>query len=160
MTRRYVKSLLLHHENEIFLSGLMSITGFRQESIYAKKGSKGKTTYTFKKKISVFVNAITSFSYMPLIFIFFSGIAISFVSLMFIALFIFFKLILGTSYLSGWSSIMLALCFFGGSILASIGVVGIYLGKIFIEVKGRPCIVKDVFPRNLTKNRTLDSGPF
>ncbi|HTA77715.1 MAG TPA: glycosyltransferase family 2 protein [bacterium] len=159
MTRRYVQSLLLHEEKEIFLAGLMSLTGFRQEPFYAKKGSKGKTTYTFEKKIAMFINAITSFSYMPLTLIFLLGVIISLASLAVISWFLFFRFILGLSYVSGWASIMLTLCFFGGSILASIGIVGIYLGKIFMEVKRRPCIVKDVFPKNLKKNKLLPNEP-
>lgn len=147
MTRRYVKSLLLHHEKEIFLSGLLVITGYRQEMVYAQKKNKGKTAYTLEKKITLTLDAITSFSRRPLIFIFLLGTTISFLSLGGVFCFILAKFIWGLTYLSGWSSLMLTICFFGGMSLASIGIVGIYLGKVFIEVKNRPCIVKDVFPK-------------
>jgi putative glycosyltransferase len=156
MTKRYVKSLLLHHEKEIYLSGLLILTGYRQEMIYAQKGSKGKTTYTFEKKLALTLDAITSFSRKPLIFIFLLGTTISFFSMGGIVCFLLTKFIWGLTYLSGWSSVMLTVCFFGGMSLASIGVVGIYLGKVFIEVKNRPCIVKDVFPKTKKSKKILD----
>ena len=157
MTRRYVQSLLLHQEREIFLSGILVDTGFRQEVIYAQKGYKGKTSYTLEKKLTMVVDAITSFSHKPLIFIFLLGTTISFISLGGIFCFLLAKLIWGITYLVGWASIMLTICFFGGLSLASIGIVGIYIGKIFIEVKKRPCIVKDVFPKS-PKNKKKITG--
>lgn len=145
MTRRYVQSLLLHEERETFLGGLMCLTGFRQEGVVAHKSSKGKTAYSMAKKIAMMVDGVTSFSSAPLIFIFLFGMAISSIALIGgLALFI-TRVFLDIEYKFGWSSILLAICFFGGATLASIGVIGIYLGKIFIEVKKRPCIVQDVF---------------
>ncbi len=152
MTRRYVKSLLMHQEKEMFLAGLMNITGYRQEPVIEQKGHKGKSTYTLKKKISLTVNAITSFSHVPLIFIFVFGLIVSFISLGAIFWVLFSKLILGITYLSGWASLILITCFFGGLTLAAVGAVGIYLGKIFVEIKNRPCIVKEVYPKNLRRS--------
>ena len=152
MTRRYVRSLLLHEERELFLAGLLNITGYRQEPVLAKKGDKGKSTYTFQKKLSLTINAITSFSHMPLIFIFVFGTAVSLLSLGCIFWVLFSKVIMGITYLSGWASLILITCFFGGLSLSAIGAVGIYLGKVFVEVKKRPCIIMDVFPRNMKRS--------
>jgi putative glycosyltransferase len=152
MTRRYVQSLLQHKEKELFLVGLMNLTGYRQEPHYTQKGHKGQSTYTLKKKLSLFINAITSFSHVPLIFIFVFGTAVSLLSLACIFWVLFSKLVLGITYLSGWSSLLLITCFFGGLNLAAIGAVGIYLGKVFVEVKNRPSIIKDVLPKGLKAN--------
>lgn len=157
MTRRYVQNLLRHEEKELFLVGLMNTTGFRQEAVTAQKGHKGKTTYTLRKKLSLFISAITSFSHVPLIFIFVFGALVSCLSLAAIFWVLFSKILLGITYLSGWASLLLITCFFGGLTLAAVGVVGIYLGKVFVEVKNRPCIVKDVFPKNLRHSTNMDN---
>ena len=77
MTRRYVDALLRHHEREVFLAGLWHITGFDQRPQIIRKHTTSKTTYTFRRKISVLVNSVTSFSSTPLMAIFYIGIAIS-----------------------------------------------------------------------------------
>ena len=57
---------------------------------------------------------------------------------------VFTALVLGVDYLSGWTSLLATMCFLSGLMLASIGVLGFYLGRVFVEVKGRPVIVKRV----------------
>ena len=83
MTRRYVDALLLHEEREVFMAGLWHITGFNQQAQTVKKGSTSQTTYTFRRKMSVLVNSVTSFSNAPLVGIFYIGISISFFSFVF-----------------------------------------------------------------------------
>lgn len=77
MTRRYVEALLLHNEREVFLAGLWHITGFDQHPKSVKKHCASETTYTFRRKISILVNSVTSFSNVPLVGIFYIGVAIS-----------------------------------------------------------------------------------
>ena len=84
MTRRYVNALLSHQEREVFLGGLWYITGFDQRSQVIKKHNTSKSTYTFRKKMSLFVNSITSFSNAPLTIIFYIGISISLFALAYI----------------------------------------------------------------------------
>jgi len=69
MSRRYVSSLVEHQDREVFLGGIMAITGFKQVPLVVKKYSKGSTTYTLGRKVSLLVNAITSFSSRPLVFV-------------------------------------------------------------------------------------------
>ncbi|MGC7986126.1 hypothetical protein ACP3XM_25105, partial [Salmonella enterica] len=67
MTRRYVKSLLLHLEREINIGGLWIITGFKQVAEQVRKHDSSPTTYTLSRKFSHLVNAVTSFSSRPLV---------------------------------------------------------------------------------------------
>ena len=145
MTRSYVNALLLHKEREIFLAGLWSITGFEQHIQVVSKWSTSPSTYTFKRKMSLFVNSITSFSNAPLIYIFYLGIFISMFALSYIVYLLSHWFLMGKS-LSGWTSIIASLWLLGGLIISFIGVIGIYLSKIFIETKQRPyTIVRRVY---------------
>jgi putative glycosyltransferase len=144
MTRRYVHALLQHQEREIFLGGLMALTGFRQESIEGVKLDKGTSAYSMSKRVIATVNAVTSFSDRPLLFIFLMGSAFSVASLLSGAYMFVRVEFFGAQYAAGWPSMVVLINFFGGAILASIGVVGLYLARVFVEVKRRPCLVKEV----------------
>lgn len=145
MTRRYVDPLLLHKEREVFMAGLLHITGFKQISYNVQKQSLSKTTYTFQKKFSLLVNAITSFSNRPLIAIFNIGAFISFASILYIIYLISHWLLVSES-ISGWTSVMASIWLLGGMIISFIGVIGIYLSKIFSETKQRPyTIIKQIY---------------
>ncbi len=144
MTRRFVQSLLLFTEREPIAHALLHMTGYAQEAVAVDKRDKGTTTYTLWKKIALFINAIASFSDRPLIYIFYTGAAISFLS----ALYIFF-LIIRRYFLyitvDGWTSLIVSIWFLGGLTIFFIGVIGIYLARIFTEVKQRPIsIVREV----------------
>lgn len=149
MTRRYVDALLLHTEREVVIAGLWLITGFDQRPQLIKKHNHSDTTYTFRKKMSLLVNSITSFSNAPLIAIFYIGITILCVAGGYIA----YLLIHWTFFakpLSGWTSVMASIWFLGGLIISFIGIVGIYLSKIFSETKRRPyTIVKQIYRNHL-----------
>lgn len=137
MSRRYVQSLLLHREREIFIAGLWHITGYRQVPVQVIKHSKGQTTYSLGKKLALAVNAVTSFNDKPLVFIFYTGAAISLTAMVFM-----FKVLL-TSFITrisveGWTSLIISIWFLGGLTIFSIGVIGIYLSRIFMETKNRP----------------------
>ncbi|MGZ3698787.1 MAG: glycosyltransferase family 2 protein [Bdellovibrionota bacterium] len=144
MTRRYVRGLVAHSERELFLGGLLSITGFRQEGVAFDKGSKGSTAYTLSKKLWSTLLAFTSFSDKPLFVIFFTGLGISAATFGVILFLLFRILVLGFVYQPGWTSLLLATSFFGGLTMTSIGVLGLYLGRVFMEVKHRPCVIKEV----------------
>ena len=73
MTRRYVWALVQHMDREICLTGLWVITGFDQRPIPVVKGHREGSTYSFRARISAVVNAVTSFSNRPLIYIFYLG---------------------------------------------------------------------------------------
>ena len=145
MTRRYVDALLRHEEREVFMAGLWYITGFIQSPRIIKKHQTSETTYTFRRKISVLVNSVTSFSNTPLISIFYIGISISLFAGIYIAYLVFNWMFLAKPP-SGWTSVMASIWLLGGMVISFIGVVGIYLSKIFSETKRRPyTIVRQIY---------------
>jgi putative glycosyltransferase len=144
MTARYVRGLLAHHERELFLGGLFGITGFRQVAITADKRHKGSSAWTLRRKLKVALQALTAFSARPLWLLAGIGTLISAGSALAILYMIVRVTILGMPYQSGWASTMVTISFFGGLNLLAIGLVGLYVAQIFAEVKGRPCIVKEV----------------
>jgi len=145
MTRRYVQSLLRHEEREVFLAGLWHITGFTQRPCTIRKLSSSETTYTFRRKMSLLVNSVTSFSNAPLVAIFYIGIAIFGFSALYTGWLIISWMFLAKP-LSGWTSVMASIWLLGGMVISFIGVVGIYLSKIFSETKRRPyTIIRQVY---------------
>jgi putative glycosyltransferase len=145
MTRQYVAALLRHQEREMVLFGLWALTGFRQNPISVKKRDKGSSTYDIRRKISHAVNAVTSFSNKPLIFIFYLGCFILLLSTVAAIDLIIRKIVYG-ALLLGWASLIISIWMLGGMTIFCIGLLGIYLAKIFIEVKQRPyTIVRDVY---------------
>jgi putative glycosyltransferase len=144
MTRRYVQALLTHQERELYLNGVMTITGFRQVAVPVDKSAKDTTTYTRLHRLSVALRAITAFSDRPLTFILVGGLTLSAIAAIAVAVLVVSVVVFGVHYASGWASLLAGLCFFSGLTLAAIGVLGFYLGRVFVEVKARPVIVKAV----------------
>lgn len=137
MTRRYVDALLRHKEREVFMAGLWFITGFEQRPYIVKKHSTSATTYNLRRKMSLFVNSVTSFSNAPLVGIFYIGVFISILAVVYISYLVGHWMFL-TKPMSGWTSVMASIWLLGGMVISFIGVVGIYLSKIFSETKKRP----------------------
>ena len=137
MTRRYVDALTRHQEREVFMAGLFHITGFDQRPHIVKKHSTSASTYTLRRKLSLLVNSVTSFSNAPLVSIFYIGLTISCLAALHIAWLLLRWFILDTP-LTGWTSVMASIWLLGGMIIAFIGVVGIYLSKVYAETKQRP----------------------
>jgi putative glycosyltransferase len=137
MTARYVKALVSHQERELCLSGLWVITGFEQRPIVVQKGSRPTSSYTTRKRLSVFANAITSFSNRPLVYIFQIGMAVMVLSVV-AAVALLYMSLNGRIGVPGWASIMVSIWFLGGLIIFCVGVIGMYLAKIFTEIKQRP----------------------
>ncbi|CUX63290.1 MULTISPECIES: glycosyltransferase family 2 protein [Agrobacterium] len=147
MTRRYVDALLLHREREIFLAGLWQITGFTQTPVEVAKLSLSATSYSFRRKLGIFVDSITSFTNAPLVFIFHVGVTISFLALAYILWLVINRLFLSMPQ-SGWTSVVASIWLVGGLNILFLGVIGIYLSKIFTETKRRPyTIVRRVYGR-------------
>jgi putative glycosyltransferase len=158
MTRRYVDALLKHRERELFLNGVMTITGFRQVAVPVDKPGRDTTTYGRLHRLSVALQAVTAFSDKPLTIIFVTGTALSALSAVVVLYLLFTALVLDVHYLSGWASLLAMTCFLSGLMLASIGVVGFYLGRVFVEVKGRPVIVKAVHEAPAPLHDLVDVG--
>ncbi|MCS6955756.1 MAG: glycosyltransferase family 2 protein [Candidatus Calescibacterium sp.] len=152
MKKKYCQSLIKHKERETIIAGLFSITGFKQRAVKIEKYKRFSTSYSLIKRISVFVNAITSFSNVPLILIFWVGIVVSLISFTYALWIIYRKIVYGIP-IEGWSSIMVAILTLGGIILISLGIIGIYLSKVFIETKQRPyTIIREIYQKKELKN--------
>jgi len=156
MTREYVAALTQHEEREFVMSGLWVLTGFKQIPMTVRKHLKGASSYTLSRKLSHLVNAITSFSSKPLVFIFYLGCVILLISGIAALDLIIRKLLFGT-LLTGWASVIVSIWLLGGLTIFCLGVIGIYLSKVFIEVKQRPyTIIKDVYEHRIRPLETVD----
>ena len=145
MTKRYVQALLAHRERELNIGGLWIITGFKQATLLVRKHSTSTTSYTLSRKFGHLVNAVTSFSSAPLVFTFYSGLFTSISSLFYIA-YLFLRFYLISSPPSGYTSLITSIWFFSGLIIFFLGIQGIYLSKIFSEVKQRPyTIIRQIY---------------
>lgn len=146
MSRRYVDALLKLGDFNLFLAGMMSWTGFVQIGIPVAKAQRhGMSTYTLLKRVQLMVNAVSSFSGRPLVFLFNIGLLITVLSFSYAAYLVVRKVFYGDA-LVGFTSLMAMVLLSLGILTTALGIVGIYLGKIFSQVQNRPAyIVKDVY---------------
>lgn len=145
MSRSFVDALLEHEEVDVLLSGLWANTGFRQVPLEVEKKFKGTTSYDLSRQLKILVRSITSFSGKPLVYIFYLGLIISLIAFVAIVWITYEKLFAHVG-LSGWTSLFVSIWFIGGLLMLSVGVVGIYVERIFRQVKQRPrTIVKKIF---------------
>lgn len=140
MSRRYVDQLEKYTERSLFLGGVFALVGFNQVSITVQKGSRGATNYSIKKRAMLMVDAITSSTHRLLVYVFYLGIFISSMSFV-ISLFYLINAIFIKDYLGGWPSLILSIWFLSGIIILCLGIVGMYISKMFEEVKQRPLAV-------------------
>ena len=146
LTRRYVDALLQLGDRNLFLAGMMYWVGFEQIGRpVEKKRREGTTAYGLRRRWSLFVDAISSFSAIPLQILFQVGLLITLATVGCGVYFVINKLLDPTAVMLGWTSIIVLILFSLGIILTSIGLVGIYLLKIFTQTQNRPLfIVKDI----------------
>ena len=140
MSRRYVQALVQHRDREVCLAGLWVTTGFDQRPFEIAKGSRPGSSYTIRRRLSVLVNAVTSFSNRPLIYIFYIGIAVMVLSIVQAVVLIYRALTHGIG-VPGYASLMVSVWFLGGLMIFCLGIIGIYLAKVFTESKERPYTV-------------------
>ena len=145
MTRRYVAALLRFRERELVISCIWVITGFKQVEQVVKKHTVSGTTYSLTKKIGHAVNAVTSFSEVPLRLIFYIGIGIFTCAIVYAVKLAFYRLVLAQA-VDGWASVMVSIWVLGGLTISFVGIIGIYLSKVFSEAKQRPyTIVREIY---------------
>ena len=138
LDRKVVKVVRNFHENEPFLRGLIKWIGFKQTSIeYAPFARQyGKSKYSLKKMIKFALQGVTSFSIKPLYAATYIGFLLSIMSVLYVP-YVLYAFNNGKE-VSGWASIIMTIVFFGGLQLIILGIIGIYIGKMFIQVKERP----------------------
>ena len=144
MKKSYVKAVLEYTEKTLDVWAFFVLAGFNQIGVPVTKKSKGKSTYTFFKKLRMSIEIITSSSHRPLYSIFFIGLIWLFISGGHLIIIFINKWIYGAE-IEGWASIMASVWLIGGIVIFLLGVIGIYLSKIFLEIKNRPLtIVKSI----------------
>jgi putative glycosyltransferase len=150
MSQRYVAQLIRHRDREICLAALWVITGFTQIGIpVQKKDRAAGKTYGFADRVAVMINAITSFSSKPLVYMFYLGCAIMAVASLAGARLIWRVMYHGVA-VSGWPSLIVSIWFLGGTTIFCLGVIGMYVSKVFMETKDRPyTIVRAYYPASV-----------
>jgi putative glycosyltransferase len=147
MSKNYVNSVKLFFEKEIDLWGIFVLTGYKQIEMPVVKKYKGSTTFTFRKKLRHAIEVTTSVSNRPLYFTFVLGMISFFIALFNISVIVYQKFFLNM-IVEGWASILASVWLVGGMILLVLGIIGIYLSKMFLEIKNRPLtIIKKVYAK-------------
>ncbi|WP_421946235.1 glycosyltransferase family 2 protein [Pedobacter sp.] len=126
------------HENEPFLRGLVKWLGFKQFAIKYNPAARfsGQSKYTLKKMLRLALHGVTSFSIKPLYSAVYLGFTLSFASVLYIPYIIY--AFVNDVEVSGWASVIMTIVFFGGLQLIILGIIGIYVGKMFMQSKNRP----------------------
>jgi putative glycosyltransferase len=145
MTRRYLNALLQFKEREVWLAGILHMTGFMQLPVKVIKRQSSRTTYTMAGLARMFINGVTAFSTRPLAMIAIAGILLSLLAFTYTAWIVIQKIVYGIA-VEGWASVMAAILLIGGITLFFNGVMAIYIAKIYLEVKQRPStIVRELY---------------
>lgn len=138
LSKRALYLLAGYQERNLYLRGIIPLLGLPSTTVddVIKERTAGVSKYTLKKMLSLALDGITSFSVKPIYCIVYSGGIFILISIL-IGFYVLYSLISGTAE-HGWASLILSVWFVGGAILISIGSIGIYIGKIYKEVKHRP----------------------
>ena len=138
MSRRAVEHFSLYKETNLFLRGMMPLIGYQTDNVYydRKERVAGESKYPLKKMLALAFNGISSFSVKPISMITGLGLFIIVCSV-FAAIYALISYFTG-SVVPGWTSLILSIWFLGGLQLMAVGMVGQYIGKIYMEVKQRP----------------------
>lgn len=138
MSNRTLKALMQYSERNLFLRAIVRELGFKEGFVYYDRKAReaGESKYPLKKMLAFSIDGITSFSVAPLKFITFMGLTMTFVAVIMI-LFALMEYFQGKT-IQGWTSMLVSMWFIGGIITTGVGITGLYIGKIYTEVKRRP----------------------
>lgn len=145
MSKRALKGLSEFQEVNLFLRGIVPMIGYSTDVVYYERGERfaGESKYPLGKMISFAVEGITSLSIKPIRMITFLGFFIFLVSIG-ILIYSLVRHFMGATIV-GWTTLMVSVWAIGGLILLSLGVVGEYIGKIYLETKARPRFLIEQF---------------
>lgn len=138
MSKRAINSLEKYEESNLYLRGIIPSLGYKSDKVYfeRKEREAGTTKYSIRKMLGLAINGITSFSMKPIRFISWLGI---FFFLLGILMTIYYVILyMHSGLVPGWASIICTLWILGGTLMLSLGIIGEYTGKIYLEVKRRP----------------------
>ncbi len=138
MSRRALDMLSTYKEHNLYLRGLIPQIGLQTTTVddVISERYAGKSKYTLKKMLNLALDGITAFSVKPMYAIFYLGWVFLFIAFC-IGIYVVRALIVGTA-VPGWASLILSVWIVGGFMLIAIGLLGVYIGKIYTEVKRRP----------------------
>ena len=138
ISSRVLREFANFKEVNLFLRGMIPLVGFSSTSVYYERHERlaGESHYPLSKMLALAFNGITSLSIKPIRIITGLGLAVSFLSFIGVIWAVVSQLTGNTT--DGWASMTCILCFLGGIQLISLGVLGEYIGKIYMEVKARP----------------------
>lgn len=150
ISAKVLKEFANFKEVNLFLRGMIPLVGFKSSSVYYERNERlaGKSHYPLKKMLALAFDGITSLSVKPLRIISVTGAILSIISFLGVLWAVISNLLGNT--IAGWTSLIAILCLIGGIQLICLGVIGEYIGKIYMEVKGRP--------RYIISERTEDNG--
>ena len=150
VSTRVLKEFANFKEVNIFLRGMFPLVGFKSTSVYYERNERlaGKSHYPLKKMLALAFDGITSLSVKPIRIITGIGVGVSVISFLLI-LYALIAWIAGRA-VAGWASTLIVVAFLGGIQLISLGIIGEYIGKIFLETKHRP--------RYIVSERTEEMG--
>jgi len=142
--RKVIDAVLSMKEGHKIFSIMVRWVGFSSSSIHVLHASRkyGKSSYSFRNLIKMSIGIVTSFSDKPLRLMIKIGFMVAFISGVY-ALFLIYNGVINQVDVYGWSSVMVSMWFIGGVLMSIIGVVGLYVGKTFDEVKSRPVFILD-----------------
>ena len=143
MDRKVVKVFRRLRERQRFLRGLVFWVGFKRRAVtfVADERHAGHEKYSLPKMVAFALDSIIAFSSFPLVLAIFIGCAISVLSFLFGFYIFYVKVVHGTTLLPGIASVLISVTFMSGIILISIGLLGLYLAKVYDEIKRRPLYV-------------------
>lgn len=143
MDKKVTDALKQFRERNRFMRGLVSFVGFNQTVVLFDRNKRyaGTTNYPFRKMLRLALDAVTSFSTAPLKIITQFGFFVSFLSLIGILYAIGMRIFFPEFTVSGWTMIIISVLFMGGIQLIMLGILGTYIGRIYLEVQGRPLYI-------------------
>lgn len=138
MSKRTLQALMSFPERNLFLRGMVASLGYPSECVYYDRKARfaGESKYPFTKMFSFAVDGITSFSTRPIRFITYLGLTFILIAL-FVIIYALIEYFSGKT-IQGWTSLLVSVWFIGGVVLLACGIIGEYIGKIYIETKRRP----------------------
>jgi polyisoprenyl-phosphate glycosyltransferase len=139
MSRRALQCLQEYSEVNMFLRGIIPLLGFRTATVFYARSERfaGESKYPLRKMLALAIDGVTSFSVAPLRFISLLGFLVCAFSLVMVGIVLYGKLVQNGT-IPGWASSVLPIYFLGGVQLLSIGILGEYVAKIYLESKRRP----------------------
>ena len=160
MSRRVVECLKQYSEVNLYLRGIVPLIGFKSEIVYYDRTERfaGESKYPLRKMIALALDAVTSFSVVPLRIITYTGFLI-FIASMMVTLWALWVRLFTEDAVPGWASTVLPMYFLGGIQIFCIGMLGEYLGKTYAEVKSRPRFFLEKTIKNSQTHREGTPAP-